>query len=183
MTHELPETPVGATLHPGNLNWTLHMHRSFAQGQGAVWDAITKADLVGQWTPFRPASDLVATGDIWLTPTDGETGDIQGHVLEVNPPSSLRYLWGSDELRFEVSPEDGKTMLDFAHTFEDRNSASKIAAGWHICLAALELLLAGGEVPSVVGQNALKYGWEELEREYDALFTDNDSTPEPMGEL
>lgn len=184
MTTKLPQHPVEATLHPDNLNWTLHMHRTFPQDQNAVWDAITKADLVGQWMPFRPHGDFVATGDVWLTPTDGGNEDMEGNVLNVNAPASLRYRWGTDELRFELTPGDKGTTLDFAHTFDDRNSAAKIAAGWHICFGALHLLLAGKDVPSVVGQNAMNYGWEELEREYSALFEDNDSTPEtPMDEL
>lgn len=179
MTTRLPDYPVAATLHPGNLNWTLHMHRVFSSDQAAVWNAITNADLVSQWMPFHPSADLVATGDVWLTPVADDEQDVQGHVLEVVPPSSLRYLWVADELRFEVLPEDEGTELQFAHTFEDRNSAARFAAGWHLCLSALTLLLAGKEVPTVVGQKALDHGREELEREYEALFADNDSTPEP----
>jgi len=183
MPTELPQHPVEATLHPGNLNWTLHLHRDLPEDQDTVWDAITRADLVAKWMPFRPSGDLIATGDVWLTPTDGGETDAQGHVLEVQAPSSLRYLWVADELRFEVTPKNDGTALDFAHTFDDRHSAAKFAAGWHLCLAALELLLAGKDVPSVVGQNALAYGWEDLERAYSTLFEDNDSTPEPMGDL
>lgn len=179
MPHDLPHHPVEATLHPGNLNWTLHMHRHFPQDRETVWDAITKADLVARWMPFRPAADLLVTGDIWLTPTDGGE-DIQGHVLHVNAPSSLRYLRVADELRFEVSPMNGGTALVFAQTFEDRNSAAAFAAGWHLCLAALERLLAGQDIPP-------RTTWDDaradLEREYAALFTGNDSTPEPMSDL
>lgn len=181
MTAKLPPHPAAATLHAGNLNWTLHLNREFPQDQAVVWDAITKADQVAQWTPFRPDHDLVATGDVWLTPMDGGEEDLRGRVLEVQSPSSLRYLWVSDQLRFELSPTDNGTLLTLAQTFEDRNAAPGLAAGWHVCLGALELLLAGREVPSVVGVNAMKYGWEDLMREYKAIFNENADVTEPTG--
>lgn len=186
MTTPLPEHPAEATLHADNTKWTLHLHRDLPQDPAAVWDAITKADKVAQWTPFRPDHDLVATGEVWLTPTDGGEEDAQGTVTEANAPATLTYLWGVDQLRFELQPSGSGTTLDFAHTFDDRGSAASFAAGWHLCLGALELLLAGKEVPSVVGQDAMQFGWEDLERQYAALFHENDDSVnalEPMEDL
>lgn len=183
MSKKLPSHPVGATLYADFPNWKLGFTRDFAHDPGTVWDAITKADQVAQWMPFRPDHDLVALGDVGLIQTDGSEEELQGRVLEVQPPSSLIYLWGADHLRFDLVPTDTGTSLGFIHTFNDHNSASGIAAGWHLCLAALELLLDGKDVPSVVGENAMTYGWEDLEQEYSALFQDQDDSPEPMDSL
>jgi uncharacterized protein YndB with AHSA1/START domain len=183
MTSKLPTHPVKATLHADNFNWKLHMNRQFTQDQSAVWDAITKADQVAQWTPFRPHHDLLSTGDVWLTPTDGGGEDLQGRVLEVRSPSSLHYLWGTDHLRFELEPTEKGTLLTFAHTFTDRNAAPSLAAGWHLCLAALEMLLDGKDVPSVVGMKAMDYGWEDLEREYRDFFNEKGDASEPTGSV
>ncbi len=87
-------------------------------------------------------------------------------------PESLTYMWGDDELRFSVFEEDDGTLLTLAHTMSDHETAASTAAGWHLCLAALEMLLNGDEVPSVVGENARQYGWDELDEAYRALFDD-----------
>lgn len=183
MTTKLPSHPVAATLYADFPRWVLRLNREFPQDPGTVWDAITKADEVAKWTPFRPDHDLIALGDVWLTPLDGGKEDLPGRVLEVHSPSSLLYLWVSDHLRFDLTPTDEGTGLGFAYTFDDRNSAASLAAGWHLCLAALEVLLDGKDVPSVVGENAKKYGYEDLERQYAELFEENDASPEPMGSL
>lgn len=183
MTTQLPAHPAEATLHADNTRWTLHLNRDFPQDQAVVWEAITKADSLAKWTPFRPNHDLSATGDVWLTPTDGGEEDIQGEVLEAKMPSSLVLLWGTDPLRFTLTATKTGTALTFAHSFDDRNAAASIAAGWHICLGALALLLAGEDVPSVVGKNAMDYGWEALQEAYDARFEEQDDSPEPMESL
>lgn len=185
MPTTLPKRPVEATLHADNTKWTLHMGRDFPQEPAAVWNAITKADQVAKWTPFRPDHDLLATGDVRLTPTDGEE-DAEGTVIEVQAPAALTLLWGVDRLRFDLRPTESGTALDFAHTFDDHNSAARYAAGWHLCLGALELLLAGKDVPSVVGQDAMQFGWEDLHRQYAALLEENDDADnalEPMEDL
>lgn len=183
MSSTLPAHPAEATLHADNTRWTLPLNREFPSGQTEVWNAVTRANLLTKWTPFTPNHDLVATGDVWLAPTDGGEADIQGSVLEVQALSSLAFLWGTDLLRFTLTPTQTGTLMTFAHAFDDRNAAASMAAGWHICLGALELLLAGKDVPSVVGMNAMKYGWETLQKEYEALFEDQDDALKPMGSL
>lgn len=183
MTSKLPNHPVEATLYASYPNWKLGFTRELAKEPATVWDAISRADEVATWAPFRPDHDLVSLGDVGLTPTDGGEEALPGRVLEVQAPSSLVYLWGTDQLQFELTPTDAGTRLGFVHTFDDHNSAGSFAAGWHLCLAALELLLAGKDVPSVVGDNAMEHGWEDLEREYAALFEDRDDSPEPMRSL
>ena len=170
MADALPNHPVAATLHADSPRWRLHLHREFPQAPARVWEAVTRADLVARWTPFRPAHDLTATGEVWLTPTDGGEEDLQGNVLEVERPTTLVYLWGTDHLRFDLMESGTGTMLSLAHTFDDRNAASSYAAGWHLCLGALELVLAGKDAPSVVGQHAMEHGWPELNKRYAELF-------------
>lgn len=183
MTSHLPSRPVEATLYADFPRWKLGFSREFDHDPGTVWNAITRADQVARWMPFQPDRDLVSLGDVWLTPTDGGEEDLEGRVLEVQAPSSLIYLWVSDHLRFDLTPTDSGTSLGFVHTFSDHDSAGSFAAAWHLCLAALELLLDGKDVPSVVGENAMNCGWEDLERQYSALFEDRDDSPEPMRSL
>jgi uncharacterized protein YndB with AHSA1/START domain len=174
MTTTLPKHPANASLIPNYPHWTLRLQRTFSQDRDALWAAITEPDKVAQWTPFRPDHTLGTSGPVRLEPVDGGEETLDSEVREVTYPQSLTYLWGSDQLRFGLTDAaaeaEGETTLTLAQTFADRNMAASLAAGWHICLGALELLLEDKEVPSVVGQKAMDYGWEELERQYRAIF-------------
>jgi uncharacterized protein YndB with AHSA1/START domain len=180
MTTTLPEHPTNASLIPNYPHWTLRLQRTFPQGRDAVWAAITEPDKVAQWTPFRPNHNLGTAGPVRLKQIDGGDETIDSEVREVRHPESLTYLWGTDQLRFGLADAgaatdpaatvDMGTILTLAQTFDNRTMAGSLAAGWHICLGALELLLNGDEVPSVVGEKAKEFGWEELEQRYGALF-------------
>lgn len=169
MPTELPQHPASANLVPTYPHWILHLQRQFAQKPNDVWAAITEPEKVASWAPFRPDRNLGSRGPVRLTMLDGdETYDCE--VLDEVPNESLAYTWDTDRLRFSLTENDGGTRLTLAHTMDDRNSAASVAAGWHLCLSTMELLLAGKDVPSVTGEKAKEYGWAELQREYEALF-------------
>jgi uncharacterized protein YndB with AHSA1/START domain len=170
MTPSLPQHAAAASLVANPPRWTLRLQRTFAQDRDAVWRAITDPDALARWTPIRPDRALTSPGPVRLTAVDGSDEIHDSEVRDVTAPESLTYLWGDDQLRFSVFEQDGGTLLTLAHTMDDHNAAASTAAGWHLCLGALELLLAGDEVPSVTGENAKQYGWDALEREYRALF-------------
>lgn len=173
MTTSLPQHPATASLVANPPHWTLRLQRTFPQDREAVWHAITDPDSVARWAPFRPSRALTSTGPVTLTPVD-DSGDepIDSEIRAVTAPESVTFLWGEEQLRFSTFEEDDGTLLTLAHTMDDHNIAAGIAAGWHLCLGALELLLEGKEVPSVVGENAKLHGWDELEDAYRALFDD-----------
>jgi uncharacterized protein YndB with AHSA1/START domain len=55
--------------------------------------------------------------------------------MELDPPRLFGFLWGEDVLRFELTPlGDGGCVLVFTHTFANRASAPRSAAGWSVCL-------------------------------------------------
>ena len=170
MTTSLPEHPAAASLVANPPRWTLRLQRTFPHDRHTVWQAITDPDALARWTPVRPDRALTSTGPVRLTAVDGSNEIHDSQVLTVTAPESLTYLWGDDQLRFSLFEEAGGTLLTLAHTMDDHNAAASTAAGWHLCLGALELLLDGKEVPSVVGKQAMQFGWEELEREYRAMF-------------
>jgi hypothetical protein len=41
-----------------------------------------------------------------------------------------------------------------------------VAAGWHLCLDVAEHLLDGQPIGPIRGQDALNYGWDELNDGY-----------------
>jgi uncharacterized protein YndB with AHSA1/START domain len=182
MTTELPQHTPAAALVAVYPRWTLRLQRTFPQDRDAVWAAITEPDKVAQWTPFRPDRNLGSTGPVRIKQIDGSNEVFDSEVREEISHESLTYLWGSDQLRFSLTDANGGTSLTLAQTFDNRNAAASMAAGWHLCLSALELLLEGKEVPSVVGMKAMDYGWEDLSREYEARFSDQTDTSIPDDE-
>lgn len=182
MAANLPQHDAAARLHAANTEWIIHLSRDFPQDAETVWNAITDADQLAHWTPFHPDRNLDTVGPVHLTMIDGEEGDgdvLPSEVTDATRPESLVYTWGADRLRFDLFEEDGGVKLALAHNFADRNSASSFAAGWHLCLGALELLLNGEDVPSVVGMNAMEHGYEDLERDYRAIFDEQTESQYP----
>lgn len=179
MTKSLPEHAAAASLVANPPHWTLRLQRTFPQSRDAVWHAITDPGAVAQWTPVRPDRSLASTGPVRLTAVDGSDQVHDSQVRSVTAPESLTYMWGEDQLRFSLFEEHNGTLLTLAHTMDDHNAAASTAAGWHLCLGALELLLNGEDVPSVVGENAKQYGWADLERAYREMFEDQTDTSVP----
>lgn len=179
MTASLPHHPASASLVASPPHWTLRLQRTFPQDRDTVWTAITEPDQVAKWTPFRPGRNLGSTGPVRIKQIDGSDEVFDSEVRAVARPESLTYLWGADQLRFGLADSGGKTILTLAQTFDDRNMAASMAAGWHLCLGALELLLNGKDVPSVVGMNAMEFGWQDLEQRYQALFHGQTDTSNP----
>lgn len=162
-THELEH--VQLTREDGE--WVLALDRVLEHSLGKVWAALVESTQIQVWGPFKPDRDLNSTGKVRLEPIDmPEATALDGCVLEVNAPCLLVYRWGTDILRWELNEVADKTSLVLRHRFADRKQAPSYAAGWHLCLKGLEGTLAGEQMPSMVGHNAMKYGWNELHAKY-----------------
>jgi hypothetical protein len=84
------------------------------------------------------------------------------------PPSLLVYDWGADLLRWELSSTEDGTVLRLHQSFNDWRLASALAAGWHICLDVADAMMKDVPFGPVVGNQALDYGWDQLNRGYAA---------------
>lgn len=152
--------------HDGD-GWTLIFVREFRQPPPTVWAALTDPAEVDRWAPFAAARDLGEPGETTLTMIDGETRvDMPATVLVARPPAVLEYTWGKDLLRWELEPAGPGTRLTLRHTLSEPDMRAMVAAGWHICLAVLDRLLAGHPVGVIRGQAALRYDWERLRAGY-----------------
>ncbi|MEK5166937.1 SRPBCC domain-containing protein [Paenibacillus sp. FSL R5-0527] len=149
-------------------DWVLVLERVLNHPPEKAWDALTRADQITKWGPFSAEKDLTEVGPVRLkminAPVEEET---EGDVLEVNAPHLLVLRWGTDILRWELSGfNQDKTTLVLRHRFAERKQAPSYAAGWHLCLDGLAGTLVGEQMPSMVGEEALKYGWQELHEAY-----------------
>src|SRR5262245_37255892 len=148
---------------PTEERWTLVFIRDLHHPPEKVWAALTEPSQLSAWAPFTTDQDLSRLGDVTLTMIDGETAmDMPASVLRAEPPALLEYTWGTDLLRWDLTPVDAGTRLVLRHRVEDREWLPKVAAGWHLCLVVAEHLLDGDPIAPIRGSDALNYGWEEL---------------------
>jgi uncharacterized protein YndB with AHSA1/START domain len=129
---------------------------------------LTNPTKLGQWAPYTADRDLGEVGPATLTMIDGdEAVDLAATVTEADPPNLLAYTWGTDLLRWELSPAPGGgTRLTLRHTLADRTWVPKVAAGWHLCLDVAGHLLGGDAVGPIRGHAAREFGWDDLNRAY-----------------
>lgn len=148
-----------------------------------VWAALTETDDLRRWHPSPFALETRVGGAVDYLPPDGAAFG-QGKVMAYEPPHVFAYTWGEDLLRWELTAHDDGTLLVLTHTFEDRNKAARDAAGWDLCLGALDSALSGTDAPAPVGERAIPAGWRELNRRYEERFgiTPEEATPPPVDE-
>ncbi len=159
----LAETAV----EPVGDRWTLIFVRDLRHPVARVWAALTDPEQLAAWAPYVADRDLGSVGPATLTMVDGPTEmPLAGEVLRAEPPTLLEYEWGGDVLRWELEAVSAGTRLTLRHTMSDRESAPMTAAGWHLCLAVADRLLGGSPVAPIRGEDALKYGWEDLRDRY-----------------
>ncbi len=108
-----------------------------------VWRAVSEPGELAHWFPaavtIAPASGGTVTfsGDPNLT-------DSTGQVLAYDPPRHLAFTWGGDELHLTLEPAGAAgTRLVLINVLADLDAAARNAAGWAVCLAELDLVLAG----------------------------------------
>ncbi|WP_165822546.1 SRPBCC family protein [Paenibacillus montanisoli] len=162
--------------------WVLILQRTLEHPIENVWAALTESEQLPAWGPFAVDRDLTSTGPVALSHVNHaeENESRQGEVLTVQAPHLLIFKWGSDILRWELSSNEGKTVLILRHRFTDYAMASSMAAGWTLCLKGLTGILEGRQMPSMAGSNAYLYGWQELNDKYKILFEASNATTDKM---
>jgi uncharacterized protein YndB with AHSA1/START domain len=149
--------------------WTVTFVRELAHTPEHVWGALVRADEVPKWAPFEPDRDLDAIGAATLTMVDGDLREaMTSDVRVVEPPTRLEYSWGDDVLVWDLAPTATGTRLTLRHTVRGKDWMPKVAAGWHLCLVVADHVLAGESVEPIVGEDAMRYGWQDLHDQYAA---------------
>jgi len=155
---------VTGTLNTAETRPVLRFERGLAHAPEKVWRAITEPAELAGWFPMRVDVDLRLGGAMRFVDEHGATSD--GEITELDPPRVLAFTWYGDLLRFELRPEGGGCALVFTHSFDATGKAPKFAAGWHLCLDALESQLAGEQAPAGGAMDA----WDELYDDYARRF-------------
>jgi uncharacterized protein YndB with AHSA1/START domain len=172
---QVPKHPIGATLALFDESVVLTLERTLPAGPAEIWSTLTDRRRIAAWAPYRPSRDLTEPGKVNLpeaTTSDDEddSPESRGEVLTVVPGRMLSLTWGDDTLDFEVVPSNAGTVLRLSHTFDDPDIAASYAAGWHLCLTALDGVSQGLSVPAMTGEAAKLHGWDTLNQQYERLF-------------
>src|SRR5256885_12287305 len=129
---------------------TLTMERRLAHPRERVWRALTEPKELSQWYPFRADDvDLRVGGTIRFS--DEQGGRYDATITELDPPRLLAFRIAEpntpggresdNRMRYELHPDPGGCLLTFTQIFDDRAAAASYAAGWRLCLDAMEVVL------------------------------------------
>jgi uncharacterized protein YndB with AHSA1/START domain len=135
----------------------LRFERRLAHPPARVWRAISEWEHLRAWFPAVVTFDLRAGARLRFEPTaeqkarfnlsDEDAPPSEGEVTLVDPPHLLEYTWEAEVLRWELRPDGERgCLLVFTHTFDDRDMAAPLGAGWHAGLEVVEAQLDGREV-------------------------------------
>jgi uncharacterized protein YndB with AHSA1/START domain len=139
---------MDGTLRPVNGQFELRFERRLAHPASKVWQALTDPTALTHWFPQRVEADLRPGGKMRFSPREGEDyPDWDGEVLEYEPERVFAYTWGTDLLRWELRPDGDGCLLIFTDTFAEQGKAARDAAGWHVCLEAMQAWLDDTEPP------------------------------------
>ena len=159
-----PGPASGAQVRKDGEKWTLVLVRELRHPPEKVWRALTEPEHLREWAPYEADGSLGAVGTVKLTWTGAPTPQ-QTTVTRADAPKVLEY----NDMRWELEPLGGGTRLTLWHNI-DRRAIAMGAAGWHICIDVLDHLLSGDPIGRIVGGDAMKFGWQQLNAQYAKQF-------------
>jgi uncharacterized protein YndB with AHSA1/START domain len=131
----MPATDKYGTLEPAGDRWRLVFRRYLPHPPDKVWRAISEPEHRDSWFPQKIVGEWHTGATLKFV---SEYGDFEGQVLAFEPPRLVEFAWGTDTIRLEVQADGDGTLLTLSDTFAEHGKAARDAAGWHVCLAALE---------------------------------------------
>jgi uncharacterized protein YndB with AHSA1/START domain len=121
----------------------VRLQRTYPHPVGRVWEFVTDSAELAHWFPAPVELDPRPGAEVRFGAESGMPAHT-GRVLVAEAPLRLAFTWGTDELRFDLAAEDGGTRLTLTDVLEEANTAARNAAGWEVCLDALDALARGG---------------------------------------
>jgi uncharacterized protein YndB with AHSA1/START domain len=140
----------------------VHFRRRLAHPPERVWAALTRPEEVARWFA-EMTLDPGAGGRVFLD--FGAQGQAEGVISVWSPPHRLEYSWlergHESRVTWELTPEEGGTVLVLTHVDLPAGSGAEYGAGWHDFLDRLPHHLDGADL------SGWKDRYPELVAEYD----------------
>ncbi len=164
MTH-----PLQATLENRDDAWVLTFTRDLGHPVETVWPWLTDPERLRRWSPVVPdrTFDSVGPAEVRENPDDEP---VDGTVEIVDAPHQLVHRWGSDVLRWRLTPTSSGCRLTLEHRMAERTHVAENAGGWHICLDVLGGNLDGTTSERLVGDVVMDHGFPQLRDGYAKLL-------------
>lgn len=163
------------------LRYVRHLHHSPER----VWRALTESDQLRHWFPCDMVGERREGAELSLPfwPEHLEAYGIEepaapGRIHVWDPPRVFEWSWDTDRLRWELAGDHGATVLTFtvwvgdpmAHgegggSPDEATGTASAAAGYHVCLDHLEVLLQEGAAGPLAGTDT-----EELRSQYATML-------------
>jgi uncharacterized protein YndB with AHSA1/START domain len=133
---------------------TLRFERLLPGTPEEVWEHLTSpAWLAGWLAPGEIEPRLGGTVTLNFEEVEAGAGVCRGIVTAWDPPRRLVYTWQEkstpSEVSFQLAPAEDGVRLTLTHARMPIAAALGFGHGWHACLDALALGLAGGEASDV----------------------------------
>jgi uncharacterized protein YndB with AHSA1/START domain len=157
--------------------YLISFERRLAHPIERVWDALTRPEELIAW--WGDADVELAEGgrfDVrWLnTDDEGNAAEMHAKIAKLEP-QRLLVLDGDmhGRLRWELTPDGDGTLLSFRSTVElEPKFLTKVPAGWHFHLDALQRHLEGGSTDLVEIPE-----WEPIHEAYVETLGGSSSAP------
>ncbi|MEU7746243.1 SRPBCC family protein [Nonomuraea sp. NPDC049158] len=145
----------------------VRFQRTYPHPIERVWRAVTEPGELAHWFPQAVTMDAREGGKIEFS-DDPHMDGITGTILVWDPPRRFAFTWGGDELRLELAPDGaGGCTFTLVNVIQARDAAARNAAGWAVCLAELDKVVAGQPAGGPHSESA--ESWRE---HYDAYVAD-----------
>ena len=141
----------------------IRFERTYPHPIERVWSAITDPVELAAWFPSSVQMDSHVDGTIRFS-DDPHLENSTGRILAYDPPRRLGYTWGGDELHFWITSTDSGCTLTLINVLEARDTASRNATGWTVCLEELDKHITGR--PRTDPQNDSAIAFEPIYQEY-----------------
>lgn len=116
--------------------------RTYGHPIERIWRAVTEPSELATWFPSAVTIEPRVGGIITFS-FDPNMPDDSGTVLAYEPPTRFGFTWDGDEVHFLLATVGENTELTLINVLATRDTASRNAAGWSVCLAELDKNLAG----------------------------------------
>lgn len=141
----------------------VQFERTYSHPIERVWSAITDPDELPAWFPSSVHMDLRVGGTVEFS-GDPNLESSTGRILAYDPPHRLGYTWGGDELHFWIESTGAGCTLTLVNVLEARDTASRNATGWTVCLDELRKHINGRASAGPHSDSAIAF--EPIYQEY-----------------